>query len=183
MRCRLIPPLALASLALLGSRQAAAQATAPAATPPQLGRAPLRDVVAALTDSEKVRLVVGMGFTMPAGMPPGMIPPGMRGALPTGDDGPERVPGAAGRTHAVRRLGIPSLTVSDGPAGVRIDPIRGRDSTRTYYATAFPVGTLLASSWDTALVRRVGVAFGEEVRDYGIDVLLVERHGDHGSCG
>ena len=166
-------PTLCAGLVLLGSRSVAAQT----ASSPQLGTAPLRDVVAALTDSERVRLVVGMGFTMPEGMPPGMIPAGMRGLAATSDDSPERVPGAAGRTHAVRRLGIPSLTVSDGPAGVRIDPIRrgtgGRpDSSRTYYATAFPVGTLLASSWDTALVRRVGAAFGEEVRDYGIDVLL-----------
>ena len=184
MRRSLALPLALAGLALAGSRPLAAQTPAPAGssagTPPQLGRAPLRDVVAALTDSEKVRLVVGMGIILPAEMGAGAnaaFPPAMRGPAPTADDAPPRVPGAAGMTHAVRRLGIPSITVSDGPAGVRIDPIRrgpdGRpDSSRTYYATAFPVGTLLASSWDTALVRRVGAAYGAEAREYGIDVML-----------
>jgi beta-glucosidase len=134
---------------------------------PQLGKASLKEVVAALTPEEKVQLVVGMGF-YPSGFPEGMLPPGNPGDRQV----PEKVPGAAGRTHAIARLGIPSLTLSDGPAGVRIDPIRGGDSTKTYYATAFPVSTLLASSWDTTLVRRVGVAFGSEVRDFGIDVLL-----------
>ena len=156
-------PAALAGLLLAGPAAAVAQ-TAPL---PQLGKAPLKEVLAALTPDEKVRLVVGMGF-YPSGFPPGMLPPGLGGD----DKVPEKVPGAAGRTHAVPRLGIPSLTLSDGPAGVRIDPIRGGDSTKTYYATAFPVATLLASSWDTALVHRVGVAFGSEVRAFGIDVLL-----------
>jgi beta-glucosidase len=143
------------------SRPAAAQ------TAPQLGKASLKEVLAALTPDEKVRLVIGVGF-YPSGFPAGMLPPGP----PGGDKQPEKVAGAAGRTHAVPRLGIPALTLSDGPAGVRIDPIRGKDSTRTYYATAFPVATLLASTWDTTLVRKVGVAFGSEVRDFGIDVLL-----------
>ena len=134
---------------------------------PQLGQASLKAVLAALTTEEKVKLVVGMGF-YPAGFPAGMLPPGDPGDRET----PEKVPGAAGRTHAIARLGIPSLTLSDGPAGVRIDPKRGSDTTKTYYATAFPVATLLASSWDTTLVRQVGVAFGSEVRDFGIDVLL-----------
>ena len=155
-------------LALLLARPALAQLPAGARpTAPQLGQAPLKDILAALTPEEKVRLVIGVGF-YPAGFPAGLLPPGP----PGGDKLPEKVPGAAGRTHAVPRLGIPALTLSDGPAGVRIDPIRGQDSTKTYYATAFPVATLLASSWDTALVRRVGVAFGSEVRAYGIDVLL-----------
>ncbi|HEY0779384.1 MAG TPA: glycoside hydrolase family 3 C-terminal domain-containing protein [Gemmatirosa sp.] len=180
MRPHVAPALVLAGLALAGARPSVAQRPTSTGALPQLGQAPLRDVVAALTDSEKVRLVVGTGLILPAGMGAGAsaaFPPAMRGPAPTADDAPPRVPGAAGTTHAVRRLGIPSITVSDGPAGVRIDPIRrgpdGKpDSSRTYYATAFPVGTLLASSWDTALVRRVGVAFGEEVRDYGVDVLL-----------
>ncbi|MBS1532342.1 MAG: glycoside hydrolase family 3 C-terminal domain-containing protein [Bacteroidetes bacterium] len=153
---------------------------------PQLGKAPLKDVIKALTLEEKARLVVGMGFKMPAMRPPRQkkdttgaktVPAATTPAFtlpPTDprDDIPEKVPGAAGRTHAVARLGIPSITVSDGPAGVRINPIRNGDSSRTYYATAFPVGTLLASSWDTALVRKVGVAFGTEVHEYGVDVLL-----------
>ena len=156
------PQLALALLLLGGAAPAGAQPR-----PPQLGRASLPEVLAALTTEEKVQLVVGMGF-YPAGFPAGMLPPGNPGDREV----PEKVPGAAGRTHAIARLGIPSLTLSDGPAGVRIDPIRGGDSTKTYYATAFPVATLLASTWDTTLVHRVGVAFGSEVRDFGIDVLL-----------
>ncbi len=154
----------LAAAVLLGS---SAPARAQTKALPQLGQAPLKEILGALTPEEKVQLVVGMGF-YPAGFPAGMLPAGN----PGDDKIPEKVPGAAGRTHAVPRLGIPSLTLSDGPAGVRIDPIRGGDSTKTYYATAFPVGTLLASSWDTALVRRVGVAFGSEVRAFGVDVLL-----------
>jgi beta-glucosidase len=186
MHLRLAPTLALAGLVAAGVRPSAAQNPAPPAPSagarpagalPQLGRAPLRDVVAALTDSEKVRLVVGGGIGLPPEVPVDMFPPQLRAPAPTPDDSAWRVPGAVGRTHAVRRLGIPSLILSDGPAGVRIDPIRrgpdGKpDSSRTYYATAWPAGTLLASSWDTALVRRVAAAFGAEAREYGVDVML-----------
>ena len=177
MRRRRCLALLFAMFTLVATHSATAQNPGvPSAL--QLGRAPLRAVVAALSDSEKVRLVVGMGLILPEGTPTNMLPPGMQGTARTADDRPVRIPGSAGETHAVRRLGIPSITLSDGPAGVRIDPIRNGangkpDSTRTFYATAFPVGTLLASSWDTALVRRVGVAFGEEARDYGVDVLLM----------
>ncbi|QQL51607.1 glycoside hydrolase family 3 C-terminal domain-containing protein [Mucilaginibacter ginkgonis] len=131
-----------------------------------LGKSPVKDVVAAMTIEEKVKLLVGMGFNI-EGIPAGMLPP-----VAPEDKIPEKVAGAAGRLHAIPRLGIPTITVADGPAGVRINPIRHKDSTKTYYATAFPVGTLLASSWDTALVRRVGMAFGHEVKEYGVDVLL-----------
>ena len=134
---------------------------------PQLSKATLKPVVAALTPEEKIKLVVGMGF-YPSGFPQGVLP----ASDPEDRKVPEKVPGTAGRTHAIPRLGIPSLTLSNGPAGVRIDPRRGGDTTKTYFATAFPVATMLASSWDTALVHKVGVAFGREVRAFGIDVLL-----------
>jgi beta-glucosidase len=134
---------------------------------PQLGKNTNRDVIKAMTLEEKANICIGMGFFIP-GMPDSMFPP-----IDSVDKNtPEKVVGAAGRTHAIPRLGIPSITVSDGPAGVRIQPIRGNDPSKTYYATAFPIGTALASTWDTALVASVGVAFGSEVREYGIDVLL-----------
>jgi beta-glucosidase len=131
---------------------------------PRLGENSIAEVIDAMTVEEKVRLLVGMGFS-------GDIPD-----LPAADPQdlavPEKVPGAAGRTHAFLDLGIPSLTLADGPAGIRIDPVRDDDRYRTYHATAFPVATLVASSWDTSLAREVGKAFGREAHEYGVDILL-----------
>ena len=81
------------------------------------------------------------------------------------------VAGAAGTTVAIPRLGIPATVVADGPAGVHIDA--HRDNTQqTFFATGFPIGTCLASSWNTDLVEQVGRAIGNETLEYGIDVIL-----------
>lgn len=136
-------------------------ATLSAQNLPQLGKNSIKEVIAAMTLEEKAKLVVGNGMKIP----------GMNNGTGVGVT-EDKVPGAAGTTFAIPRLGIPSIVVADGPAGVRIDSIRNNDHSKTYYATAWPVATLLASTWDTNLVKKVGVAFGSEVRDYGIDVIL-----------
>src|SRR5215210_1745131 len=127
---------------------------------PQLGKSSVSEIVKAMTLEEKASIVAGTGMRM-AGVDEPVIGQA---------DG--RVHGAAGNTMSIPRFNIAGTVLADGPAGVRIDPFHKGDSSKSYYATAFPVGTLLASSWDTTLVKKVGVAFGNEIKEYGIDVIL-----------
>ena len=92
-----------------------------------------------------------------------------KASLLVGTSSDNLVPGMAGGTRAIPRLGIPQTVFSDGPAGVRIDPERDPEQK---VATGFPVGTLLASSWDTDLVERTTAVLVNEVLEYGVDVLL-----------
>lgn len=102
---------------------------------------------------------------------------GLASAMGIREDG---IPGVVGTIVATPRLGLPEVNLSDGPAGLRIEPIReGID--RTFYCTAFPIATLLASTWNTDLVTEVGDAMGNEALEYGIDVILgpganIHRH-------
>ena len=134
-------------------------ATTMTAQSPKLRADTIDEVLKAMTLEEKAQLLVGGGNDAFVGS----------GAMMGHQK--KLVAGAAGITVAIPRLGIPATVLTDGPAGVHIDPIREGDS-KTYYATGFPVGTCLASTWNTQLVEQVGQAIGNETLEYGCDVIL-----------
>ena len=125
------------------------------------------------------------------------------------------VPGAAGETVSFAEYGIPSMVLADGPAGVRINPeyeidpetgniIQPKDwfemleirffgkkfrhegaELRYQIATAIPIGTLLAQSFDTALLEETGEAIAAELKAFGIAVWLAPGMNIHRNplCG
>lgn len=122
----------------------------------------IQKLISQMTLEEKAKLVVGMGANFP-GAPPSNEP--AVGQIL------DKVPGAAGSSYEIPHLKIPSIGLADGPAGLRIAP--RRNDSIDYYATAFPIATLLASTWDTSIVRQVGSAIGNEVLEYGVDIILM----------
>src|SRR5580698_5328152 len=127
---------------------------------PQLGKDPIPAIIKAMTLEDKVKMVVGKGFSV-AGLNMG-----------SNDNTPDRLVAISGHTIPIPKFGIPSIGMADGPAGIHRFAMSAKDSADNAFSTAWPVGTLLASSWDTTLVRKVGVAFGEEIKSYGIDFIL-----------
>jgi len=126
---------------------------------PQLRADNIDEVLAAMTLEEKAQLLVGGGND------------GFVGSGTMMGHQEKLVAGAAGITAAIPRLGIPSTVMTDGPAGVHIDAHR-KGSEKTYFATGFPIGTCLASTWNPQLIYQVGQAMGNETLEYGCDVIL-----------
>ncbi len=135
-------------------------------------------MVAKMTADEKINMLIGPGYT---------TTPASNGTRTFGTDYSKIanvkkiVPGAAGYINGVYNetsgLDIPAAKLVDGPAGIRIYPTReGQEGLEpesgTYYATAFPTGTLLASTWNAELAKEVGEAAGNEAKEYGVDFWL-----------
>ena len=126
-------------------------------------QARVADLLSQMTLEEKIHLLKGSGI-----------------GSAIGNSEPGGIPGAVGTIVPTPRLGIPTIYLSDGPAGLRIEPLR-KGENKTYYCTAFPIGTLLASTWNEQLLYNVGSAMGNEALEYGIDVILgpganIQRH-------
>jgi beta-glucosidase len=140
----------------------------------------VNEIISKMTLEQKAQLVIGTGmfFELPDSIQAKM-PSGFNGAVDSKDlvygemvkKIRKYLPGAAGFSSEFPDLGIATQVLSDGPAGLRIQPKRKGDE-KTYYCTAFPIGTVLASTWDTDLVYKVGQAMGKEVKEYGSDILL-----------
>ena len=77
-------------------------------------------------------------------------------------------------TYDIERLRIPSLTVSDGPHGVRKEA--GGNSlnaiSSALKATCFPTGVTSSSSWNKEVLYSIGNDIAKECINFGIDVLL-----------
>lgn len=67
-----------------------------------------------------------------------------------------------GTTRSLRDKGVPTLTTTDGPSGIRL----------CCYTALLPCGTALASSWDVKAVEALGHLFGQEMVRKGSDILL-----------
>ena len=79
----------------------------------------------------------------------------------------------------IPEYGIPNIMTADGPAGLRIQPECG------VCTTAWPCATLLACTWNTDLVRKVGAAGAAEVKENNIGIWLTPAMNIHRSplCG
>lgn len=67
-----------------------------------------------------------------------------------------------GTIQSLRDKGVPTITTTDGPSGIRL----------SYYASLLPCGTALACSWNTELIEKLGALFGAEMVQKGSDILL-----------
>ena len=125
-------------------------------------------LVAKMTPYEQMSMLVGPGYAMQADYSFGTNYEALTNLK-------NDVPGTVGYINGVYNedtgLDIAAVKLADGAAGVRIDATRDGDS-NTYYGTAFPVSTLLASTWNPELLQAVGKAVANEVKEYGLDFWL-----------
>lgn len=150
----------------------------------------LSEFVAGMDASDLCSLVCGIGMDI-SGMPESMqqdpdFKPPFNGIL---GGGGMKVRGAAGETADLyEKYGIPPISLADGPAGIRISQkIKDNEGEviGQQLCTAFPVGSLLACSWDVEVLRRFGEAVAAEMAEYGVELWLAPGMNIHRNplCG
>lgn len=133
----------------------------------------MEQFVAGLSNEELANIVEGIG---------------MGGTSPVVGAEANSVNGAAGETtgNYYETHGIPNIVLSDGPAGIRISYAYEKDNKVYYqYATAWPIGSLLAQSWNQDLVEKVGEKIGQEMNEFGVTLWLAPGMNIHRNplCG
>jgi beta-glucosidase len=73
-------------------------------------------------------------------------------------------------TTPVERIGLRSVILSDGPAGVR-----GAGDVPGETSASFPAPSAVAATWDLELVARAGALFASEARRHGVDLVLAPQ--------
>ena len=150
----------------------------------------LSEFVAGMDASDLCSLVCGIGMDI-SGIPESMqqdpdFKPPFNGIL---GGGGMKVRGAAGETADLyEKYGIPPISLADGPAGIRISQKIKDDEGEVIgqqLCTAFPVGSLLACSWDGEVLRRFGEAVAAEMTEYGVELWLAPGMNIHRNplCG
>ncbi len=139
------------------------------------GKITMEEFVANLTPAEMADIVEGVG--MSAGS-----------SEPVIGSQSNAVQGAAGETTSnyFDAHGIPDIVLSDGPAGIRITQSYTADDTTYYqFCTAFPIGTLIAQTWDADIIYSFGEALGTEMEEYGVTLWLAPGMNIHRNplCG
>jgi len=109
------------------------------------GKVTIEQFIAQLSDEDLATIVRGEGMSNP------LVTPGTASAF-------------GGMSESLRKYGIPIGCTADGPSGIRMDS--------GHKATQVPIGTLLAATWDPALVEELYVLEGKELLRNEIDLLL-----------
>ncbi len=78
------------------------------------------------------------------------------------------------QTRSVERLGVPNMTLSDGPHGIRKQAGEGDHLglNPSLPATCYPTAATVANSWDPALGEEIGAHLGAEAASQGVGVVL-----------
>ena len=78
------------------------------------------------------------------------------------------------QTRSLDRLGVPNMSLSDGPHGIRKQEGEGDQLglNGSLPATCYPTAATIANSWDPALGEEIGEHLGAEAASQGVCVLL-----------
>lgn len=119
------------------------------------GKVSMEEFVASLPNEVLVRICTGILEETPFAVPD-------RTGVKLKKTFPVQSSGATTAQYE-KTLGIPAMQLFDGPGGMHVIGCA---------AAAFPVGMVLAQTWDTNLIQAIGKAFAQDMEAFGVTVAL-----------